>query len=148
MKYQTGSIGRTFLVKMEHGDDLIQGIKEIAGKEQIQSAVIFMLGALQDVSMVTGPQAATIPPVGIETRLQEAREIIATGTLVQDESGQPSLHIHGSLGRENNTITGCLRENTTVYLVVEVIIMELLGIQASREEDVFLRVKALKIEES
>lgn len=146
MKYQSGNIGRTFLVKMEHGDDLLEGIRTIAGKEQINSAVVFMLGALQEASLVTGPQKPAIPALGIETHLREASEIIATGTLVADENGQPSLHIHGSLGREMNTVTGCLRSDAVVYLVVEVIIMELLGIQATRLEDPLLKVKTLNLD--
>lgn len=42
MKYEKGSAGRVFVVKLEHGDDFLAEIKGLAAKESIRSATFFM----------------------------------------------------------------------------------------------------------
>ena len=57
--------------------------------------------------------------------ISEAHEITASGIIAPDASGNPVLHIHGSMGRAGNTITGCLREGVSVWLVCEAVLIEI-----------------------
>jgi predicted DNA-binding protein with PD1-like motif len=145
MKVQEGRVGRTFLVKFEHGDDLIREILALAKKKGINTGFIMLLGALRKADMVTGPKECVVPPEPNWVNFDDGREILAMGTLICDEEGQPTLHLHGGAGREEFSLTGCLRANTEVYLVVEGIILELEGIKARRVLDQLLQMKVLEI---
>ncbi len=146
MKYQSGQLGRVFLVKLEHGDDVIREISRLAEKESIVSAVIMLIGALKKGMMVLGPEECTVPPQAMEHCFDDGREIAAIGTLFRDGEGNPALHIHGAAGRSSSSITGCLRHDLEVYLVVEAVVLEFEGIAARRLLDSYLQVKALVLE--
>jgi predicted DNA-binding protein with PD1-like motif len=45
------------------------------------------------------------------------------------------LHIHAALGRAGQTLTGCLRRGVTTWLVGEVILYEILGVNVLRIQD-------------
>lgn len=144
MHYQQGSLGRVFLVKLEHGDDLLKEINHLAAETGLKSACLFMIGALDKAVMVTGPQQSALPPQVIEKRIDEGREIVAIGTMFPDQdSGEPVLHIHGSLGRGDTTFTGCLRSDSRVFAVVELLVVELSGFTASKGFDLAILMKTL-----
>lgn len=132
MKYQEGQIGRVFVVKFEHGDDVLQELVKLAESKNISSAVVFMIGALKSGQMVVGPEECVVPPAGIPFNFDDGREILAVGTLFKNESKKPSLHIHIATGREDKVRLGCLRADAEVYLTVEAVILELNGLKASR----------------
>jgi predicted DNA-binding protein with PD1-like motif len=67
--------------------------------------------------------------------LYDAHEITGTGTLFPDELGNPVLHLHMACGREENTVTGCIRNGVKVWHVMEVILVELLNRSATRIPD-------------
>ncbi len=146
MKYQSGRLGRVFLVKLEHGDDVIEELSRLAEKEAINSAVVMLIGALKNAVMVLGPKECTVPPQATEHYFDDGREVAAIGTLLRDKEGNPALHMHGSAGRNSSSITGCLRQDLEVYLIVEAIVLELDGIAAQRLLDPYLQVKALFFE--
>lgn len=145
MQYSVGEIGRTIVAKVEHGDDLLASIKELADLEKIESAVFFMLGALKSSKIVVGPREVVIPPEGMPHFFSDGREILAIGTIFNNEQGVPLLHIHGAMGRQESVLVGCIRDLSEVYLVVEVIIMELKGVRAQRLYDANLFLNTLVI---
>lgn len=135
MEYRQGSIGRVFFVKAEHGDDLLGELKQLAVKEKIECAVFALIGALKEAFVVVGPRKDVVPPEPLGTRLERAHEIIGMGTLLKDQTGTPSIHLHASMGRGYDVITGCIRAETETYLVLEVIILEVEGVNAARTLD-------------
>jgi len=68
------------------------------------------------------------------------------GTVYPSEDG-PRIHMHVSVGRGRETLTGCLREIATTYLVVEVVILELVGLSARRVFDSEFKLHMLRLEE-
>lgn len=145
MQYSVGEIGRTIVAKVEHGDDLFGSIKELAKREKIESAVLFMLGALKSSKIVVGPREVVVPPEGMPQFFNDGREILAIGTIFSNEQGEPLLHIHGAMGRQESVLVGCIRDLSEVYLVVELIIMELKGTQAHRLYDSNILLNTLVI---
>lgn len=143
MKYSTGNIGRVFVAKIEDGDDLLAELKSIASLENIESGVVYVIGALKKGAMVVGPETCKLPPVPVWRSFEDCREIVGLGTLFKDTGGQPQLHLHGALGRDDITLTGCLRVESEVYLVAEVVILELVGTGACRELDPLSGLKLL-----
>ncbi|HWP98267.1 MAG TPA: DUF296 domain-containing protein [Syntrophomonadaceae bacterium] len=143
MKVQEGRIGRTFFVTFENGEDLLGETIDLARKKGIHTALVILLGAMRTGGMVVGPRECTVPPVGMERNFNDGREILAIGTIVSDENGEPTLHLHGAAGRGEHSLTGCLRKDCEVYLIIEGVIMEMEGIKARRLMDPVLQLKTL-----
>ena len=55
-------------------------------------------------------------------------EVLGVGTLFVDESGHPRLHMHAAAGREGKAVVGCTRAGVEVWLVGEVVLLEISGI--------------------
>ena len=55
-------------------------------------------------------------------------------TIVPGDDG-PHLHLHASIGKGNQVLTGCLRGTITTYIVIEAVITEITGIEMERAED-------------
>lgn len=64
----------------------------------------------------------------------DGRELIGIGSIFL-ENKKPKIHLHSSIGRENKINLGCIRKNTKVYIIIEILLLELRGIQASRKLD-------------
>jgi predicted DNA-binding protein with PD1-like motif len=63
------------------------------------------------------------------------QEVLAVGTLFPDEEGAPVLHLHAATGREGDATVGCSRAGVDVWLVGEVIILEILGARGRRRPE-------------
>jgi len=137
MQYSEGSVGRVFALRLETGDRLPDVIELFAREHGIRSALaIYVGGAAGNSRMVVGPEEGTgdaIVPT-IHT-LQGRQEVLAAGTIFPGESGEPTLHMHAAVGREGDAVVGCIRPGVDVWLVGEVILLEILGIGGSRAMD-------------
>lgn len=131
MDYRTGSIGRVLSIRFDHGDDLLEGLKEIILKEKIRSGWFQILGGVIQAGVVTGPKEPTMPPDPVWREVDEAREVLGSGSVHMDGE-EPRIHLHAAMGHHGDTLTACIRKNTKVYLILEVILFELKGIDASR----------------
>jgi len=60
---------------------------------------------------------------------------LPTCVIAHGDEGKPVLHIHAALGRAGKTTSGCLRPGVTTWLVGEVILYEILGVDAVRIKD-------------
>jgi predicted DNA-binding protein with PD1-like motif len=58
---------------------------------------------------------------------------------------EAKIHLHAALARKDELLMGCLREKSKVFLLEEIIIFELLGIEASREKDMRTGLSMLRI---
>ena len=145
MKYSTGDIGRIFTVRLEDGDILHECIERLAADEGIRSAALIVLGGADEGSrLVTGPEEArSTPVVPMELETDDVREVTGTGTLFPDENGKPVLHMHIACGRNDTTVTGCVRRGVKVWHVMEVIIFEIKNSKAARLPDAATGFKLL-----
>jgi predicted DNA-binding protein with PD1-like motif len=69
------------------------------------------------------------------TLLKGTHEAFGVGTIFATEAGAPMLHMHASCGRNDASVTGCVRKGVDVWLIGEVVILELAGCQARRLKD-------------
>jgi predicted DNA-binding protein with PD1-like motif len=144
MEYRQGTVGRVFLVKFSHGEDLVQGLLDFARGQNLRAAWIQLLGALQRGRLVVGPEKAEVPPTPVWQEVQDAWEVLGVGNLLWEDDA-PRLHFHGALGRGENTLTGCLRQQGEVYLVIEALIVELAGLTACRAPDAATGLSLLQL---
>ena len=134
MEYRTGRIGRVLTIRFDHGEDLLEGLKTIVRQEQISSSWFQILGGLSRAGAVIGPKEAAVPPEPVWQEVDDVRESLGSGSVYMD-GDEPKIHLHAAMGHHGDTLTACVRKNTQVYLVLEVVLFELLGFSASRPWD-------------
>jgi predicted DNA-binding protein with PD1-like motif len=134
MKYTGGHLGRVFVARLEEGESIYAAVEEIAKREGIWSAAVLALGGIRRGKVVTGPERASGPIVPHYEGFDDARELVGVGTVFPCD-GEPSLHFHAGIGRGNSALVGCPRAGMSVFLVLEVVIVELLGVAAERALD-------------
>ena len=137
MNYTEANIGRTFILRLQHNETLHEVIEEFAAQKQVKSALCFFLGGAQDQSkVVVGPKDGdAMPPQPMMTLLRGVHEACGIGTIFADEEGKPKLHMHASFGRNDNSVTGCVRLGVDVWQIGEVVILELTGSSAKRAKN-------------
>jgi len=134
MQYTQGALGRVFVARLHDGESVYTAVEEIAARENITSAVVYAIGGMRKGKVVTGPEQPTGPIVPHVEEFDDAREVVGIGTVFQQE-GRPSLHFHAGIGRGREALVGCPREGMAVFLVLEVIIIEMTGLDAERAAD-------------
>jgi predicted DNA-binding protein with PD1-like motif len=137
MKYSEGKIGRTFILRLEKGDKLPDTIESFADKHKIKSAIVFYLGGADKGSkIIAGPKNNnSITPVPMVRLLKGVSESHGFGTIFLNEEKKPKLHMHASFGRKTKTITGCVRKGVNIWLVGEIVILEILNTAGIRKID-------------
>lgn len=134
MEYRAGRLGRVFVARLNDGESVYEAVEEIARREQVSSAAVLAIGGMRRGKVVTGPVSPRGKVVPHYEEFDDARELVGVGTLFLSE-GQPSLHFHAGIGRGDSALVGCPRAGMSVYLVLEVVIIELLNVPATRELD-------------
>ncbi|MFA6349717.1 MAG: DUF296 domain-containing protein [Candidatus Omnitrophota bacterium] len=146
MKYTKGSIGRIFLIKFENNEVLLDKLSELVRKEGVKAATLIFLGALRKGLLVTGPKKPVIPPQPNKINFKDGWEVMGIGTVFTNKLG-PQIHIHGAMGKKLKTLTGCVRGNSRVFLVIEAVLMELKGVKAGKDIDPATGLNLLRIGE-
>lgn len=144
MKYQTGETGRVVVARFEDGDSILQGLTDIAKRENIRAGVFYLVGGMKAGRFVVGPEKEELPPVPVWRELAESHEIVGIGTLFW-QGEEPKLHFHGAYAKRDSVKAGCMRESAETFLVLEAIIMEIKGVNAVRELDPASGMVLLKV---
>ncbi len=137
MQYSEGKMGRVFALRLEHGEAMPQVLEQFAVDHNLQAGVAIMVGGAEDGSkFVVGPQDGTVlPPVPVTNQLQGVHEVAAVGTIFPDESGTPMLHMHAAFGRGDEARSGCIRAGIVAWHVLEIVVIEVTGLNALRCHD-------------
>ena len=144
MKYRVGRTGRVVVARLEDKDDIIESVVSIAKKERIESAVLYLVGGIKQGRVVVGPEQETMPPVPVWKEIGESHEVVGVGTIFWQDN-EPKIHFHGAFGKKDMVKVGCLRGASETFLVLEVIILEIEGIDAKREFDPVTGLTLLKL---
>lgn len=131
MEYRKGTIGRIFSVRFDQDDLFLEEFIQLIKKENIRTGWFHILGGFKEADVVTGPKEPTMPPEPVWREVRGAREVLGTGSIFWDEE-EPKIHLHAAMGHHGDTLTACVRKGTRVYLVLEVMIIEMKGIAATR----------------
>lgn len=136
MQYSQGTLGRVFTLRLEDGERIPDAIETFARGQAIACGLCFMLGGADNGHLVVGPRDGESPVIDpILHAIGAPHEVAAVGTLFPGEDGAPSLHMHAALGREGRTATGCIRPGLDVWLVGEVVIIEIAGTDMIRRRE-------------
>ncbi len=136
MKATEGKIGRVFVIRLEDGDVVPECIERFAQENGISTGQAILIGGVGGGEVIVGPRhSEERPPQPMLLPVNGAHEVVGVGVLAPDEDGKPVLHIHAALGRSGKTMTGCLRPGVTTWLVGEVILYEITGVDVKRVRD-------------
>ena len=136
MKACQGQIGRVFIIRLEDGDVVPGCIERFAEENGVSVGQVILVGGVGGGEVVVGPRSSEeMPPQPMLLPIDGAHEVLGVGVLAPDEDGKPVLHIHAALGRSGQTMSGCLRPGVTTWLVGEVILYEILGVNVTRVRD-------------
>jgi predicted DNA-binding protein with PD1-like motif len=144
MKYTRGSVGRIFLLKFDDDDILIKELDKFARREKLKCASLIFMGALKKGDLVTGPKKCVIPPEPNWKKFKDGWEVLGIGTIFTNKAG-PQIHIHTSMGKKDSVMTGCVRKDSKVFLVIEAVVFELKGVKATKDIDPKTGLNLLKI---
>ncbi len=125
------AVGRTFIIRLERGDDLLEVLRELAKKENISNAAIVSgIATFDEVNM---HMTTTLGyPIGYhKVQLNEPLELACLdGTIIDAEP-----HIHGVVSNAYHTWAGHILEGCRVLYLGEVVVQELLGCRLTRQAD-------------
>jgi predicted DNA-binding protein with PD1-like motif len=144
MKYQVGRSGRVIVSRFEDGEDALKNIIDIVKKENIRSAVFYLIGGIRQGRVVVGPEKEELPPKPVWREIKESHEVLGIGTIFWQEH-EPKIHFHGAFGKKDMVKVGCLRETSETFLIIEAVIIEIDGIDARREFDQASGLTLLKL---
>jgi uncharacterized protein len=134
MQYAEGKQGRIFLLRIDHGEDLVKTLHDFVVAHDVHCGYIRFIGALLSGQMVTGPEKPVLPPNPHFESFSGGWEVVGMATITPGEDG-PHLHLHASIGRGDRVLTGCLRGAVTTYIIVEAVITEITDIEMTMAKD-------------
>ena len=148
MRFTEAKLERIFLLRLHDGDHLPDVLESFADEKKISTALCFFLGGAKEKSrIVVGPKdGQALPPEPMITLLNGVHETCGVGTIFADEAGKPKLHMHASFGRNESTITGCVRMGVDIWRIGEVVLLELSGSAARRAVDKETGFEFLEVE--
>ena len=134
MQFTEAKLGRIFVLRLHDGDHLPDVLELFAAEHKVSTALCFFLGGAKEKSrIVVGPKDGNaMPPEPMVTLLNGVHEACGIGTIFADEEGKPKLHMHASFGRNEKTVTGCVRMGVDVWQIGEVVMLELECVEACR----------------
>ena len=136
MKAREGQVGRVFAIRLEDGDVVPGCIERFAEEKGISVGYAILVGGIGGGEIVVGPRRSEErPPEPMLLPVDGAHEVLGVGVLAPNEGGKPILHVHAALGRSGKTMSGCLRPGVTTWLVGEVILCEIIGVDMVRVRD-------------
>ncbi|MHC4264892.1 MAG: PPC domain-containing DNA-binding protein [Planctomycetota bacterium] len=134
MEYAVGKTGRVIAARLFEGEDIYESIEGIALKEDVKSAAVLITGGMRKGSVVVGPKVEKPKIEPHFMTFEGPGEVLGVGTIYWNNE-EPKLHIHTAIGKGGNNLVGCPRGGATTFLVLEVTIIEIEGIQARRKKD-------------
>ena len=137
MQFTEAKLNRAFVLRLHDGDHLPDVLEQFAAENKVSSAICFFIGGAKDNSrVVVGPRNGNeAPPEPMVTLLKGVHETCGVGTIFTDEEGKPKLHMHTSFGRNEKTVTGCVRMGVDVWRIGEIVLLELTGGKARRAKN-------------
>jgi predicted DNA-binding protein with PD1-like motif len=148
MKSSEGRLGRVFVIRFEDGDILPECIERFAADKGVTTGLVILVGGIGSGKVVVGPEnSEDRPPKPMVLPVSGVSEVAGVGVLAPGEDGKPALHIHAALGRAGQTLTGCLRQGVTTWVLAEAILYEITGAQVKRVMSEDVGFNLLEVEE-
>jgi predicted DNA-binding protein with PD1-like motif len=143
MEYFSTDVGRIFLLRLDPGDYVLEGINEMVRKEKIKDAVVISAIGTLDQCVLHMVTTTGYPPKEFFRRWREKPlELVSIMGIIAD--GKP--HLHGVVSDQEYAYAGHLEEGCRTLYLAEIVIMELkdANLTRIRDEKNILRLKKMK----
>lgn len=144
MEYAVGKTGRVIAARLTEGDSLYESVEKIARDEDIRCAAVFITGGFREADVVVGPREEKPKLVPSFKKFTGPGEALGVGTIYWDDE-KPVMHLHAAAGNGQDIIVGCPRGGAKTFLILEITIIEIVGIDAARKPDPESGLNLLKI---
>ncbi len=134
MEYAVGKTGRVIAARLFEGEDLYESIEQLAVKEDIKAAAVLITGGFRKADVVVGPETEEPKIIPKHADFTGPGEVLGVGTIYCDDTG-PKMHLHTAIGKDMQVMVGCPRGGAKTFLILEVTIIEIEGIDATRQLD-------------
>lgn len=130
--FSTAEWGRTFILRLDRGDYVLESILELIDKESIKNAVVLSgIGSLDEcvIHMVTG---AEVPyPEHFRRWSNQPLELASVSGLIIN--GQP--HLHTVVSDTESACAGHMEKGCRILCLGEIVITELKALSLARIPD-------------
>jgi uncharacterized protein len=131
-RFWEASPGRTWVGRLETGDDLVDEIERVCGESEIRAAWVGALGAVKRASFAFYEQDERRY---LELTSDEHHEITGFVGNISIRDDRPFLHAHATFAARNGeTVGGHLLHGCEVF-VAEITIREMTGVELVRTPD-------------
>lgn len=121
--------GRTFILKLVQGEDMLDSIEQFVKEQNVQNAVIVSGIATFDRSRLHMISTTDYPiDVTIDEKKDVPLEVVSVEGFICD--GEP--HIHATISDKNQAYAGHMLKGCRVLYLGELVIQELLGLNIHR----------------
>lgn len=135
MEYAVGSTGRIITARLFEGEELYESVESLAVNEKIHNAAVLITGGFRQADVVVGPVREKPKIEADMRRFTGPGETFGVGTIYCNEDGVPKMHIHAGMCRGDKVVVGCPRGGAKVFLILEITIIEITGVQGCRKLD-------------
>ena len=130
--FSTEKTGRTFVLRLDSGDYLLESIESFVKKENIRDAVVVSAIGTLDEYRVHWVTTTGFPPKNrLEHWKDKPLELASVGGIIAN--GEPHLHI--VVSDSEKAYCGHLEKGCRVLYLAEIVIIELKSLHLSREYD-------------
>lgn len=117
---QVKPLGRTYLVRLERGEEAIESLKGFADRHRIGFAAIRAIGTFERVTL--GYYDVDAEAYRNETLDEPVEVLNLTGNVTRGEDGERIVHAHVTVGRADYTTRGGHLVSATVGPTLEVVV--------------------------
>lgn len=143
----SGKIGRTIWARIDDGFELVESLQRLALEHHISHGTVQVIGAIKYIELIT-PNLENPKHEGREQKVEEPCEIMAIGNIVPSATGEPVMHLHCTLARQNTTaLSGHVIKALALYFL-EISITEALDMNAVRIYDPVTTFNVLRVGEN
>lgn len=130
------TLGRSFVVAFDHGDDFLTALDDFCVQNEVRSGFVRFIAGFREVNLVGACDKLENPdkPVWDKVHLENV-EAHGTGDLAWDETaGKVAPHIHVSAGLKTHAATGYTSHllGGTVQFLTEMHVIEVVSPQFNR----------------
>jgi predicted DNA-binding protein with PD1-like motif len=131
-RFWEASPGRTWVGRLETGDDLVEEIERVCAEHDVRAAWVSAIGAVKRASFAYYEQEARRYH---ELAKDEHHEITGFVGNISIRDDRPFLHAHATFGaRSGETVGGHLLRGCEVF-AAEITIREMTGVELVRTAD-------------
>lgn len=115
-----------YRVTLEDGANLKQSLRDFARQEEVSFAWIQAVGELTDATVAAGYEGVNLADKHF-VDIPYNGHVAGIGSIrwTGQDNEEPDVHLHGPIGREDETYTGCWAHEPSVHRGLELIIVKL-----------------------